>query len=416
MLNSRRRVVVTGLGILAPNGNTVEEFWDAVTSGRSGIGPITHFDASEHKVKIAGEVKNFDPTVAMEKKEARRNDPFVQYGVYVAMQAAANAGLDIERENPERVGVIFGSGVGGLGTLEAQHTILGEKGPDRISPFLIPMMISDMSAGMISIKLGAKGPNYTTVSACSSAAHAIGDAARKIQYGDADVMITGGTEAAVTPISIAGFAAARALALRNDEPQRASRPFDAERNGFVLGEGAGAMVLEELEHAKARGAEIIGEFKGLGFTADAYHITDMAPDGEGGARAMRIAIEDGGISTRDVGYVNAHGTSTPIGDLQETAAIKGVFADSVGSLAISSTKSMTGHLLGAAGAIETIACILALKHSVLPPTINYENPDPDCDLDYVPNEAREKAVSNVLNNSFGFGGHNVALVFGHCDN
>ena len=416
MLNSRRRVVVTGLGILAPNGNTVEEFWDAVTSGRSGIGPITRFDASEHKVKIAGEVKNFDPTVAMEKKEARRNDPFVQYGVYVAMQAAANAGFDIERENPERVGVIFGSGVGGLGTLEAQHTILGEKGPDRISPFLIPMMISDMSAGMISIKLGAKGPNYTTVSACSSAAHAIGDAARKIQYGDADVMITGGTEAAVTPISIAGFAAARALALRNDEPQRASRPFDAERNGFVLGEGAGAMVLEELEHAKARGAEIIGEFKGLGFTADAYHITDMAPDGEGGARAMRIAIEDGGISTRDVGYVNAHGTSTPIGDLQETAAIKGVFADSVGSLAISSTKSMTGHLLGAAGAIETIACILALKHSVLPPTINYENPDPDCDLDYVPNEAREKTVSNVLNNSFGFGGHNVALVFGHCDN
>ena len=416
MLNSRRRVVVTGLGILAPNGNTVEEFWDAVTSGRSGIGPITHFDASEHKVKIAGEVKNFDPTVAMEKKEARRNDPFVQYGVYVAMQAAANAGLDIERENPERVGVIFGSGVGGLGTLEAQHTILGEKGPDRISPFLIPMMISDMSAGMISIKLGAKGPNYTTVSACSSAAHAIGDAARKIQYGDADVMITGGTEAAVTPISIAGFAAARALALRNDEPQRASRPFDAERNGFVLGEGAGAMVLEELEHAKARGAEIIGEFKGLGFTADAYHITDMAPDGEGGARAMRIAIEDGGISTRDVGYVNAHGTSTPIGDLQETAAIKGVFADGVRSLAISSTKSMTGHLLGAAGAIETIACILALKHSVLPPTINYENPDPDCDLDYVPNEAREKAVSHVLNNSFGFGGHNVALVFGHCDN
>ena len=416
MLNSRRRVVVTGLGILAPNGNTVEEFWDAVTSGRSGIGPITHFDASEHKVKIAGEVKNFDPTVAMEKKEARRNDPFVQYGVYVAMQAAANAGLDIERENPERVGVIFGSGIGGLGTLEAQHTILGEKGPDRISPFLIPMMISDMSAGMISIKLGAKGPNYTTVSACSSAAHAIGDAARKIQYGDADVMITGGTEAAVTPISIAGFAAARALALRNDEPQRASRPFDAERNGFVLGEGAGAMVLEELEHAKARGAEIIGEFKGLGFTADAYHITDMAPDGEGGARAMRIAIEDGGISTRDVGYVNAHGTSTPIGDLQETAAIKGVFADGVRSLAISSTKSMTGHLLGAAGAIETIACILALKHSVLPPTINYENPDPDCDLDYVPNEAREKAVSHVLNNSFGFGGHNVALVFGHCDN
>jgi 3-oxoacyl-[acyl-carrier-protein] synthase II len=416
MLNSRRRVVVTGLGVIAPNGNTVEDFWDALTNGRSGIGPITHFDASQHKVKIAGEIRDFDPTPALDKKEARRNDPFVQYGVYAATQAAANAGLDMSKVNPERVGVIFGSGVGGLGTLEAQHTILESKGPDRISPFLIPMMISDMSAGMISIKLGAKGPNYTTVSACSSAGHAIGDAARKIQYGDADVMITGGTEAAVTPISVAGFAASRALALRNDEPQRASRPFDAERNGFVLGEGAGAIVLEELEHAKGRGAEIIGEFKGLGFTADAYHITDMAPAGEGGARAMRLAIQEAGLDSHDIGYINAHGTSTPIGDLQETAAIKSVFKDGVGSLAISSTKSMTGHLLGAAGAIESIACLLALKTSILPPTINYENPDPDCDLDYVPNEAREKAVSHVLNNSFGFGGHNVALVFGRCDN
>jgi len=407
---------VTGLGVIAPNGNTVEDFWDALTNGRSGIGPITHFDASQHKVKIAGEIRDFDPTPALDKKEARRNDPFVQYGVYAATQAAANAGLDMSKVNPERVGVIFGSGVGGLGTLEAQHTILETKGPDRISPFLIPMMISDMSAGMISIKLGAKGPNYTTVSACSSAGHAIGDAARKIQYGDADVMITGGTEAAVTPISVAGFAASRALALRNEEPQRASRPFDAERNGFVLGEGAGAIVLEEFEHAKARGAEIIGEFKGLGFTADAYHITDMAPAGEGGARAMRLAIQEAGLDPHDIGYINAHGTSTPIGDLQETAAIKSVFTDAVGSVAISSTKSMTGHLLGAAGAIESIACLLALKTSILPPTINYENPDPDCDLDYVPNEAREKAVSHVLNNSFGFGGHNVALVFGRCDN
>jgi 3-oxoacyl-[acyl-carrier-protein] synthase II len=402
--------------VIAPNGNTVEDFWDALTNGRSGIGPITHFDVSQHKVKIAGEIRDFDPTPALDKKEARRNDPFVQYGVYAATQAAANAGLDMSKVNPERVGVIFGSGVGGLGTLEAQHTILETKGPDRISPFLIPMMISDMSAGMISIKLGAKGPNYTTVSACSSAGHAIGDAARKIQYGDADVMITGGTEAAVTPISVAGFAASRALALRNEEPQRASRPFDAERNGFVLGEGAGAIVLEEFEHAKARGAEIIGEFKGLGFTADAYHITDMAPAGEGGARAMRLAIQEAGLDPHDIGYINAHGTSTPIGDLQETAAIKSVFTDAVGSVAISSTKSMTGHLLGAAGAIESIACLLALKTSILPPTINYENPDPDCDLDYVPNEAREKAVSHVLNNSFGFGGHNVALVFGRCDN
>ena len=413
MSNSRRKVVVTGLGVLAPNGNTVAAYWDALTNGRSGIGPITRFDASNHKVRIAGEIKDFDPTQSLDKKEARRMDPFVHYGVHAAMQAADNAGLDMSTENPERIGVIFGSGIGGIGTLESQHSVLQQKGPDRISPFFVPMMICDMSAGMISIKLGAKGPNYTTVSACSSAAHAIGEAARKIQYGEADVMITGGTEAAVTPISVGGFASARALAVRNEEPERASRPFDAERNGFVLGEGAGAIVLEELEHARARGAEIVGEFKGLGFTADAYHITDMAPEGEGGARAIRIAMEDAGIQPEDVGYVNAHGTSTPIGDHQETAAIKSVFGDHARQLAISSTKSMTGHLLGAAGAVESIACLLALESGVLPPTINYENPDPDCDLDYVANEARESKVEYVVNNSFGFGGHNVALVFGH---
>ena len=413
MSNSRRKVVVTGLGVLAPNGNTVAAYWDALTNGRSGIGPITRFDAANHKVRIAGEVKNFDATQALDKKEARRMDPFVHYGVYAAMQAADNAGLDMSAENPERIGVIFGSGIGGIGTLESQHSVLEQKGPDRISPFFVPMMICDMSAGMISIKLGAKGPNYTTVSACSSAGHAIGEAARKIQYGEAEVMVTGGTEAAVTPISVGGFASARALAVRNEEPERASRPFDAERNGFVLGEGAGAIILEELEHARARGAEIIGEFKGLGFTADAYHITDMAPEGEGGARAMRIAMNDAGIRPEEVGYVNAHGTSTPIGDLQETAALKQVFGDHARTLAISSTKSMTGHLLGAAGAVETIACLLALDSGVLPPTINYENPDPDCDLDYVANEARESKVEYVVNNSFGFGGHNVALVFGH---
>jgi len=405
-------VVVTGMGVVAPNGNDVEAFWDAIINGRSGIGPITHFDASEHKVKIAGEAKDFDPLSILEPKEVRRTDRFVQFALYASIQAARNAGLDTSREDPERVGVIFGSGIGGIGTMETQHTALVEKGPRRVSPFFVPMMICDMSAGMISIKLGAKGPNYTTVSACASGAHAIGEAARKIQYGEADVMVTGGAEAAITPISVAGFTSARALAVRNEEPERASRPFDAERNGFVLGEGAGAIILEELEHARCRGADIHGEFLGMGFTADAYHITDMAPDGEGGARAMRIAVEDAGLGVGDINYVNAHGTSTLIGDTQETAAIKTVFGDRSQAPAVSSTKSMTGHLLGAAGAIESIACLLTLTRGTLPPTINYKTPDPTCDLDYVPNEAREADVVNALSNSFGFGGHNVALVFG----
>ncbi len=408
---ARRRVVVTGLGVLAPNGNDPVAYWDALTNGRSGIGPITRFDTTGQKVTIAGEVKGFDPESCLDRKEVRRNDAFVQYGVYAATQAFADAGLDMDRVRSERVGVIFGSGIGGIATLEDQHSVLGERGPGRLSPFFVPMIISDMSAGMISIKLGARGPNYTTVSACASAAHAIGEAGRKIQYGDADVMVTGGTEAAVTPLSVAGFAAARALSVRNDEPQRASRPFDADRAGFVLGEGAGALVLEEYEHARRRGAEVYGEFRGLGFTADAYHITDMAPEGEGGARAMRLALEDARLDPGGIGYVNAHGTSTVVGDPQETAALKGVFGDRAEGLAVSSTKSMTGHLLGAAGAVESIACLLALKHGVLPPTINYETPDPACDLDYVANEAREAQVDAVMNNSFGFGGHNAALVF-----
>ncbi|MBT4609911.1 MAG: beta-ketoacyl-ACP synthase II [Gemmatimonadetes bacterium] len=410
---SRRRVVVTGMGALAPNGNDLASFWDAIINGRSGIGPITRFDASGFKVRIAGELKNFDPEQSLERKEARRNDPFVQYGVHAAQEAFDDSGLDMSsREEAERFGVIFGSGIGGIGTLEAQNATLLEKGPGKISPFLVPMMICDMSAGMISIKLGAKGPNYTTVSACASAAHAIGEAARKIQYDDADVMVTGGTEAAVTAVSVGGFAAARALAVRNDEPELASRPFDSDRNGFVMGEGAGALVLEEYEHAKARGAHIYAEFLGLGFTGDAYHITDMAPEGEGGQRAMRLALKDGGLNPSDIGYVNAHGTSTLVGDTQETAAIKGVFGDHANPLPVSSTKSMTGHLLGAAGAIETIACIMAVKHGVLPPTINLDNPDPACDLDYVAKTARETKVDIALNNSFGFGGHNAALIFG----
>ena len=408
---ARRRVVVTGLGVLAPNGNDPVAFWDALTNGRSGIGPITRFDTTGHKATIAGEVKGFDPEASLDRKEVRRNDPFVHYGVHAATQAFADAGLDMDRLRSERVGVIFGSGIGGIATLEDQHTVLSERGPGRLSPFFVPMIISDMSAGMISIKLGARGPNYTTVSACASGAHAIGEAGRKIQYGDADVMITGGTEAAVTPLAVAGFAAARALATRNDEPARASRPFDADRTGFVLGEGAGALVLEEHGHARRRGARIYGEFRGLGFTADAYHITDMAPGGEGGARAMRLALEDARMAPAEIGYVNAHGTSTVVGDPQETQALKAVFAGGARDLAVSSTKSMTGHLLGAAGAIESIACLLAIEHGVLPPTINYETPDPACDLDYVANEAREVPVDGVMNNSFGFGGHNVALVF-----
>jgi 3-oxoacyl-[acyl-carrier-protein] synthase II len=405
---------VTGLGALAPNGNDLDSFWDALVNGRSGIGPITKFDASEHRAQIAGEIKGFDAEAVLDRKDVRRNDPFTHYAIYVANQATEHGGLDMEAVDAERVGVIWGSGIGGIQTHEEQHTILMDKGPKRVSPFYVPMMISDMAAGMISMVLGAKGPNYATVSACSSAAHALGEAARKIQYAEADVMVAGGSEAACTPISVAGFASAKALSTRNDEPERASRPFDAERDGFVLGEGAGAVILEELEHARARGAVIYGEFKGLGFTADAYHQTAMAPEAEGGTRAMRIALQDAGLDPADVGYVNAHGTSTPMGDSQETTAIKTVFAGHTDRLAVSSTKSMTGHLLGAAGAIESIACIMALKHGVLPPTINYENPDPECDLDCVPNEARQAGVDNVLNNSFGFGGHNVALVFGRC--
>ena len=412
---SRRRVVVTGLGALAPNGSNLKSFWDGLVNGRSGIGFISRFDATDHRSKIAGEVKDFDLSTAIDSKEVRTNDPFTHYGVYAATQAVTDAGLTIDERNAERVGVIWGSGIGGIETHEQQHSVLMEKGPKRISPFLVPMMIIDMAAGMISMKLGAKGPNFATVSACASASHAIGEAARKIQYGDADVMITGGSEAAVTATSVGGFASSRALSMRNDEPTRASRPFDKDRDGFVMGEGAGAIVLEELEGALARGATIYGEFLGLGFTADAYHQTAMAPEAEGGTRAIGLALADAGLSRESIDYINAHGTSTPMGDSQETAAIKNSFGDHARSLAVSSTKSMTGHLLGAAGAIETIACLMVIKEGVVPPTINYETPDPDCDLDYVPNEAREMKVRYALNNSFGFGGHNASLIMGRFD-
>ena len=409
---SKRRVVVTGLGALAPNGSDLKSFWDGLINGRSGIGFISRFDTTDHRAKIAGEVKDFDLSIALDSKEARTNDPFTHYGVYAATQAVADSGLIVDERNAERVGVIWGSGIGGIATHEQQHSVLMEKGPKRISPFLVPMMIVDMAAGMISMKLGAKGPNFATVSACASASHAIGEAARKIQYGDADVMITGGSEAAVTATSVGGFASSRALSMRNDEPARASRPFDKDRDGFVMGEGAGAIVLEELGAAQARGATIYGEFLGLGFTADAYHQTAMAPEAEGGTRAIGLALADAGLDRESIDYINAHGTSTPMGDSQETAAIKNSFGDHARSLAVSSTKSMTGHLLGAAGAIETIACLMAVKEGVVPPTINYETPDPECDLDYVPNEAREMEVHYALNNSFGFGGHNASLIMG----
>lgn len=404
--------MVTGLGVLAPNGNDPEDFWQALIGGRSGIGPISRFDASAFAVRIAGEIKDFDPASVMTAKEIRRSDPFVQYAVYTATRALAAAGLQLDRVDADRVGVIFGSGIGGIGTIEAQHSVLLDRGPGRISPFFVPMMISDMAAGMISIKLGARGPNYSINSACASAAHAIGEAARKIQYGEADVMIAGGAEAGITPLSVAGFSAARALADDNAAPEQASRPFDAGRSGFVLGEGAASLILEDHAHAASRGAPVLAEFLGMGFSADAHHMTDMAPGGEGGARAMRLALQDAGRTPDEVDYINAHGTATVQGDREETTAIHSVFGAHASRLAVSSTKSMTGHLLGAAGAVEAVATVLALQHSMLPPTINYQTPDPACDLDYVPNKARAQAIDVAMSNSFGFGGHNAALLFG----
>lgn len=411
-VTSKRRVVVTGVGVLAPNGLDARSYWTSLVSGRSGIGPLTKFDSAQFDSKIAGELKGFDPSDTIDRKAARRMDCFTQYAVCSAIAAVADADLDVSSCDPERVGVIYGTGIGGIGTLEEQHTILMEKGPGRISPFFITKLIADMSAGMISIHVGAKGPNYTTVSACSSAAHAMGEALRTVRFGDADVVITGGAEAAITQMAVGGFASMKALSVRNSEPERASRPFDLDRDGFVIGEGAGSLVFEELGHAQRRGARIYAEVLGTGFTADAYHETAMAPGGEGGVRAIRLALKDAGLVPGDVDYVNAHGTSTTLGDREETAAIKTAFGEHARRLAISSTKSMTGHLLGASGAIELVACIMAIVDSKVPPTINYETPDPQCDLDYVPNQARSMDVRVAVNNSFGFGGHNVVTVVG----
>ncbi|AIU81255.1 MULTISPECIES: beta-ketoacyl-ACP synthase II [Bacillus] len=407
---SKKRVVVTGLGALSPLGNDAETSWKNAIGGVSGIGPITRVESDEYPAKVAAELKDFNIENYMDKKEARKMDRFTQYAVVAAKMAVQDAGLNITDEIAPRVGVWVGSGIGGLETLESQFEIFLTKGPRRVSPFFVPMMIPDMATGQISIALGAKGVNSCTVTACATGTNSIGDAFKVIQRGDADAMITGGTEAPLTRMSFAGFSANKALST-NPDPKTASRPFDKNRDGFVMGEGAGIVVLEELEHALARGAKIYGEIVGYGSTGDAYHITAPAQDGEGGARAMQEAIKDAGIKPEEIDYINAHGTSTYYNDKYETKAIKTVFSDHAYKLAVSSTKSMTGHLLGAAGGIEAIFSVMAIKDSIIPPTINIETPDEECDLDYVPDKAREQDVNVVLSNSLGFGGHNATLIF-----
>lgn len=406
-----RRVVVTGMGAITPIGNDIASFWQAIKNGECGVDTIKSFDPSEFKTQIAGEVKNFDPTEYIEKKEARKMDQFTQYALVAAMEAVKNSGIDMSKEDPWRVGVISGSGIGGIKTLEEQHAVLEQKGPGRVSPFFIPMIIGNMAAAQIAIKFGMRGINENVVTACASGTNAIGDAFRHIQSGTNDVIIAGGCEAAVSPLAFAGFCNMKAMSTRNDDPKHASRPFDAERDGFVLSEGAGFIVLEELEHAKARGANIICEMVGYGATDDAYHITSPIPGGEGGAKAMEFAIKDAKISPEEMTYINAHGTSTKYNDHFETQAIKTVFGEAASKIAVSSTKSMTGHMLGAAGGVEAIVCALAIRDGYIPATINYENLDPDCDLDIVPNVGRNQEVKYAMSNSLGFGGHNASVVF-----
>jgi len=407
-----RRVVVTGLGALTPVGNTAEEFWSSLVQGRSGIGPITRFDTTGFPTRIAGEVRNFDPLNFVDKKEARRLDPYLQYAMAASVLAVQDAGLDTGKIDSTRFGVLIGSGIGGISTLLENYKTLLERGPDRVSPFFIPMLIINMASGLVSMRFGAKGPNSSVVTACATGNHAIGDAFRIIQRGDADVMIAGGAEAIILPLTIAGFCAIKAMTTRNDEPEKASRPFDAERDGFVCSEVAGILVLESREHALRRDARIYAEVRGYGMSGDAHHMTAPDPEADGAVRSMAAAVRDAGVSPADVGYINAHGTSTPYNDKFETMAIKRVFGEHVRRLAVSSTKSMTGHLIGAAGGIEAIATVLALHHGILPPTINYEHPDPECDLDYVPNQARKQDVELAASNAFGFGGTNATLVFG----
>lgn len=405
------RVVVTGLGAITPIGKTVAEYWEGLMAGRNGIAPITLFDPSRHACRIAGEVQDFDPTAYLERKEAKRMDRFAQFGVCASKQALADSGLVINDLNAEQVGVLIGTGVGGLKVMEDQQTVYLTKGPDRCSPFTIPMLIANMAAGLTAIHTGAKGPNSCTVTACAAGSHAIGDAFRLVQRGYAKAMICGGAEAAITPLSVAGFASARALSTRNDDPAHACRPFDRDRDGFVMGEGSGILILEELEQALERGAKIYGEIVGYGMTCDAYHITSPVPDGYGATRAMELALKDGNLTPQQVSYVNAHGTSTPANDKTETKAIKKALGDRASEITVSSTKSMTGHLLGGSGGIEAVATIMAIEGDRVPPTINLENPDPECDLDYIPQVSREQEVNVALSNSFGFGGHNVTLAF-----
>jgi len=406
-----KRVVVTGVGMISPLGVGVKENWEAICQGKSGIGPVTRFDITDFPSKIAGEVKGFNPEDFIDKKETKKMDIFIHYALASGMMALKDSGLIIDESNADRVGVLVGAGLGGLSTIERYHSVLLEHGPKRISPFFIPMLIVNLAPGQISIYFGARGPNSSVVTACATGNHSIGEACRIIQRGDADVMIAGGAESTITPLAIGGFCSMRALSTRNDEPQRASRPFDKDRDGFVIAEGAGLLILEELEHAVRRGARIYAEIIGFGCNADAYHISAPSPNGVGAAKCMEIALKDARINYDEVDYVNAHGTSTPLNDLSETMAMKTVFRDRARKIAVSSTKSMTGHLLGAAGGVEAIYSVLAITHGVIPPTINYETPDPECDLDYVPNIPREAAVRVVMSNSFGFGGTNATLIF-----
>ena len=405
------RVVVTGLGVVSPLGLDTGSTWKNLLSGKSGVDQITLFDAEGYGTTIAAEVKDFDPDPIVGRKQARRMDRFVQLGAAAALEAVDDAGISVTPDNQNRVSVMMASGIGGIITLENQIGVLGNRGPNRVSPFLVPMMLPDMASGQISMLLGAKGPNYSTVSACSSAADTIGQAFEALRRGDADVAVAGGSEAAICPIGVAGFNACHALSKRNDDPERASRPFDADRDGFVMGEGGAALILETLEHALARGAEPIAELAGYGSTADAHHITQPAPEGEGAARAMANALEQAKVQPEEIGYINAHGTSTPLNDKYETMAVKSVFGEEAYKIPISSTKSMTGHLLGASGALEAAVTVLALSKWAIPPTINLEEPDPDCDLDYTPHMPRRGRIRSAMSNSFGFGGHNASLVF-----
>jgi 3-oxoacyl-[acyl-carrier-protein] synthase II len=410
------RVVITGMGLVTPVGNALDEFWNALLEGKSGIGPITRFDASEYPARIAAEVKEFDPSQYMDKKEARRMDLSEQYAMAATEQAIKDSGIDVDSVDLDRCGVVIGSGIGGISTFEKQHSLLRDSGPGRVSPFFIPMMIIDMCAGLVSIRYGFRGPNYATVSACASSAHAAADAYHIIRRDEADIVIAGGAEATITPTALAGFCQAKALSTRNDEPERASRPFDKERDGFVMGEGSAIMVLESLEHALSRGVRIYAEVKGAGSTADAYHMTAPHPDGYGARKSIELALKSAGISGDQVDYINTHGTSTGLGDVAETKAIKEVLGERAYQIPVNSTKSMIGHLLGSAGAIEMLVTAKSIYHKILHPTTNLDNPDPECDLDYVPHHKRECSINHAISNSFGFGGHNVTIVLGKVDN